>query len=60
MSEDFNWTVHYEGQLLDAMVGHKPVGKLLLFYVKKYCIQPNLKTSTILLIINIVCIGKVS
>lgn len=27
--EDFEWTVVNEGHLLDAMVGHKPVGKLI-------------------------------
>lgn len=24
--DDFEWNVFHEGQLLDAMVGHKPVG----------------------------------
>lgn len=29
--EDFEWTVVNEGHLLDAMVGHKPIGKLKSF-----------------------------
>lgn len=28
--EDFEWTAVNESKLLEAMVGHKPVGKLLL------------------------------
>lgn len=27
--DDIEWTIANEGQLLDAMVGHKPVGKLI-------------------------------
>lgn len=26
--DDFEWNVVHESQLLDAMVGHKPVGRL--------------------------------
>lgn len=25
--DEFEWNVYHEGQLLDAMVGHKPVGR---------------------------------
>lgn len=32
--DDFEWNVVHEGQLLDAMVGHKPVGKFCLHRLK--------------------------
>lgn len=32
--EDIEWTVVNEGQLLDAMVGHKPVGKNMFLSTK--------------------------
>ncbi|KAJ8963757.1 hypothetical protein NQ317_011900 [Molorchus minor] len=43
--EDFEWNVVNEGQLLDAMVGHKPVVSLYRFQIAKkssVCQKPNL------------------
>lgn len=37
--EEFEWNVVHEGQLLDAMVGHKPVG----MFIYKYNVKHNLK-----------------
>lgn len=31
--DEFEWNVVHEGQLLDAMVGHKPVGELYFYLI---------------------------
>lgn len=41
--DEFEWNVAHEGQLLDAMVGHKPVG----IFISKYDVKHNLQITII-------------
>lgn len=43
MDGDFEWNVFHEGQLLDAMVGHKPVG--MYNFVKLTNVNGNLTSN---------------